>query len=115
MPQPNDWRTRIICDASIHHGEPTIRGTRIAVSVLVASLTDLSIEENIRVGAQALGHADPAARAEELYGLFPVLREKRRAPASRLACTSGRKQSKFIERPRPGSRSKDGSLEMQAR
>jgi branched-chain amino acid transport system ATP-binding protein len=46
---------------------------------------DLSIEENIRVGAQALGHPDPAARMEQLYALFPVLREKRRAPASSLS------------------------------
>src|SRR5215469_13936929 len=28
----------------------------------LAVFPDLSIEENIRVGAQALGHADPAAR-----------------------------------------------------
>jgi branched-chain amino acid transport system ATP-binding protein len=46
---------------------------------------DLSIEENIRVGAQALGHADSGARVEELYVTFPVLREKRRAPASSLS------------------------------
>ena len=51
----------------------------------LAVFPDLSIEENIRVGAQALGHADPTARVEELYGLFPVLREKRRAPASSLS------------------------------
>ena len=51
----------------------------------LAVFPDLSIEENIRVGAQALGHANPGARAEELYGLFPVLREKRRAPASSLS------------------------------
>ncbi len=51
----------------------------------LAVFPDLTIEENIRVGAQALGHADPGARAEELYGLFPVLREKRRAPASSLS------------------------------
>ena len=51
----------------------------------LAVFPDLSIEENIRVGAQALGHADPGARAEELYGLFPALREKRRAPASSLS------------------------------
>src|ERR1700719_4822097 len=35
----------------------------------LAVFPDLSIEENIRIGAQALGHADPAARAEGLYGL----------------------------------------------
>lgn len=51
----------------------------------LAVFPDLSIEENIRVGAEALGHADPGARIEELYGLFPVLREKRRDPASRLS------------------------------
>jgi branched-chain amino acid transport system ATP-binding protein len=51
----------------------------------LAVFPDLSIEENIRVGAQALGHANPGARAEELYALFPVLREKRRNPASSLS------------------------------
>src|ERR1700759_20592 len=47
----------------------------------LAVFPDLTIEENILIGAQALGHADPGARAEELYGLFPVLREKRKAAA----------------------------------
>jgi len=51
----------------------------------LAVFPDLSIEENIRVGAQALGHADPAARVDELYGLFPVLRDKRRDAASSLS------------------------------
>jgi branched-chain amino acid transport system ATP-binding protein len=51
----------------------------------LAVFPDLSIEENIRIGAQALGHANPGARVEELYGLFPVLRDKRRNPASSLS------------------------------
>jgi branched-chain amino acid transport system ATP-binding protein len=51
----------------------------------LAVFPDLSVEENIRIGAQALGHADSAARIEELYGTFPALREKRRAPASSLS------------------------------
>jgi branched-chain amino acid transport system ATP-binding protein len=51
----------------------------------LAVFPDLSIEENIRVGAQALGHTDPGSRVDELYGLFPVLREKRRNPASSLS------------------------------
>jgi branched-chain amino acid transport system ATP-binding protein len=51
----------------------------------LAVFPDLSIEENLKVGAQALGHANPGARAEELYGIFPVLREKRRNPASSLS------------------------------
>jgi branched-chain amino acid transport system ATP-binding protein len=51
----------------------------------LAVFPDLSIEENIRVGAEALGHADPGARVDELYRLFPVLRDKRRNPASSLS------------------------------
>lgn len=51
----------------------------------LAVFPDLSIDENIRVGAQALGHANPTARVEELYGIFPVLRDKRRNPASSLS------------------------------
>ncbi len=51
----------------------------------LAVFPDLSIEENIRIGAQALGHADPGGRMDELYQLFPVLREKRRALASSLS------------------------------
>src|SRR5258708_37081485 len=33
---------------------------------------DPSIEGNIRVGAQAIGHADPGTRGEERDGLFPA-------------------------------------------
>jgi branched-chain amino acid transport system ATP-binding protein len=51
----------------------------------LAVFPDLSIEENLKVGAQALGHANPGKRAEELYGIFPVLRDKRRNPASSLS------------------------------
>ncbi len=51
----------------------------------LAVFPDLSIEENIRIGAQALGHADPGSRVDELYRLFPALREKRRNPASSLS------------------------------
>src|SRR5579862_9026600 len=51
----------------------------------LAVFPDLSIEENILIGAQALGHADPDSRMDELYQLFPVLREKRRQLASSLS------------------------------
>ena len=44
----DNWRTRIACDADLHHGEPCIKGTRIPVSILVASLADVSIEELLR-------------------------------------------------------------------
>jgi uncharacterized protein (DUF433 family) len=39
------WRQRIDCDPEFHHGAPCIRGTRVAVSVLVASLADLTMDE----------------------------------------------------------------------
>ncbi len=45
---PEDWRQRIVCDPDLHHGEPCIHGTRIAVSVLVASMADLSIDELLK-------------------------------------------------------------------
>lgn len=40
-----NWRDRIVCDPHIHHGEPCIRGTRVAVAVIVGSLADLTIDE----------------------------------------------------------------------
>jgi uncharacterized protein (DUF433 family) len=43
-----DWRRRVVCDADLHHGEPCIQGTRITVSILVASLADMSLEELLR-------------------------------------------------------------------
>lgn len=52
-PQPShtrshDWRSRIVSDPDIRHGEAVIRGTRIAVSTIVASLADLSIDDLLR-------------------------------------------------------------------
>jgi uncharacterized protein (DUF433 family) len=41
----DDWRKRIVCDPGLHHGEPCIKGTRIPVSVLVASLADMSVDD----------------------------------------------------------------------
>jgi len=49
----------------------------------LAVFPDLSVEENIRVGAEALGHSDP--NIEDLFETFPALRDKRRAPASSLS------------------------------
>ena len=46
--QKQDWQQRVVCDPQIHHGEPCVRGTRIAVSVIVASLADLTIDELLR-------------------------------------------------------------------
>ena len=46
---------------------------------------DLTIEENIRIGAQALSTTAAREKADEMYGLFPVLREKRDGLASSLS------------------------------
>ena len=46
---------------------------------------DLTIEENIRIGAQALSTGAAREKAEEMYSLFPVLREKRSGLASSLS------------------------------
>lgn len=45
---PEPWRQRIVNDPGLHHGEPCIKGTRIAVSVIVATIADLSIDEVLR-------------------------------------------------------------------
>ena len=40
-----DWADRIVSDAGLHHREPCVRGTPVPVSVIVASLADLSVDE----------------------------------------------------------------------
>ena len=45
MPNTESWRDRIVSDPQLHHGEPCIRGTRIAVSVIVANLTEMSVDQ----------------------------------------------------------------------
>lgn len=39
------WRERIVCNPDLHSGEPCISGTRIPVSMLVASMADLTLDE----------------------------------------------------------------------
>jgi uncharacterized protein (DUF433 family) len=41
----DQWRQRIVCDPEIHHGEPCIQGTRVAVAVIVASLAEISTDD----------------------------------------------------------------------
>ena len=35
-----NWRDRIVIEPTIHHGDPCIKGTRVPVSVIVASIAD---------------------------------------------------------------------------
>ena len=40
-----DWRDRVVRDPDIHHGEPSVRGTRIPVSIILGSVADgMSLE-----------------------------------------------------------------------
>jgi len=48
MDDDDTWRERIVCQADLHHGEPCIKGTRIAVSIIVAGLTEMSVEELLK-------------------------------------------------------------------
>jgi branched-chain amino acid transport system ATP-binding protein len=49
---------------------------------------ELTVEENLRLGG--LWRRRSAAAPEEIYDLFPRLRERRRQPASRLSGASAR-------------------------
>jgi branched-chain amino acid transport system ATP-binding protein len=51
----------------------------------IAVFQALSVEENIRIGAQTLDAKRARVRADELYAIFPVLKEKRGAAASSLS------------------------------
>ncbi len=35
-----DWKKRITVDPAIHHGDPVITGTRVPVSIIVASIAE---------------------------------------------------------------------------
>ena len=42
-----NWRERITIDPAIHHGKPCIKGTRVAVSVIVGSIAEGFTPERI--------------------------------------------------------------------
>lgn len=42
-----NWRDRIIIDPAVHHGDPCIKGTRVPVSVIAASLADGDTPEQV--------------------------------------------------------------------
>ncbi len=35
-----DWRERIVVDATIHHGDPCIKGSRVPVTIIVGSIAE---------------------------------------------------------------------------
>lgn len=74
------WRTRIVADPEIHHGDPCIKGTRIPVAVVLGSLADgMSADEIIEEYPQlclddvraALEYAAEVTHREVLIPLTP--------------------------------------------
>ena len=57
---------------------------------------DFSVEENIRLGAHTRPKAEVAGRLEEMFALFPALKEKRAVPAGLLS--GGQQQMLAIAR-----------------
>lgn len=43
--QNQNWRDRVVCDPKLHHGEPCIKGTRVAVAVIVTNLTEMTVDK----------------------------------------------------------------------
>ncbi len=74
------WRDRVVVDADLHHGDPCIRGTRIPVQTLIASLADGMTSDEI-LGAYpqlstedilgALSYAADVLRHEVMIPLSP--------------------------------------------
>lgn len=76
--QRTDWRDRVTIDPDLRHGQPCIRGTRVAVATIVGSLADGMSEEEIRQAypqvtiedvRAALAYAAEAVRFEALAPL----------------------------------------------
>jgi len=74
------WKTRVLIDPAIHHGDPCIRGTRIPVATIVGSLADgMTPEDVIKEYPQlsredvlaALEYAAEAVHHEALIPLTP--------------------------------------------
>ena len=42
-----DWREHIAVDPKVHHGDPCIKGTRVPVCVIVASIADGDTPEDL--------------------------------------------------------------------
>lgn len=54
-----DWKGRVLIDPAIHHGDPSIKGTRIPVSIIVGSIADgMSMSEVL--------HAYPQLTPEDI-------------------------------------------------
>ena len=62
------WQDRIAIDLDIHHGDPSIKGTRIPVTMIVGSLADGMSFEDIR-------EAYPQLADEDIYAALAYAAE----------------------------------------
>jgi branched-chain amino acid transport system ATP-binding protein len=70
--------------------ETTPAHERVALGIVHAPegrqvFAPLSVEDNLRLGAYRRGRGEAEASLERVYGLFPVLAERRRQPAGSLS------------------------------
>lgn len=72
-----DWRRHLVTDPAICHGRPTVRGTRVLVSVL-------------------LSHLAHGETAEEILGQFPTV-----SPEALRAVVAFAAESAFDDLPAP--------------
>ncbi|HUN47239.1 MAG TPA: ABC transporter ATP-binding protein [Stellaceae bacterium] len=81
------WRGSIRFDGADITGLRTDHRVRRGMVYMseTAGFPGLTIEENIRIGAQFLSAREASRRAQELYEIFPALAEKKKALASSLS------------------------------
>jgi uncharacterized protein (DUF433 family) len=67
-----DWHGFISVDPEVHHGEPCINGTRIAVSTIMGSIADgMSVDEILE--------AYPQLKKESVQAVLKMSQEKGRS------------------------------------
>lgn len=81
------WGGRILFDGrDVTHLRTDVRVQRgIAFMSEMSGFPDLTVEENLRVGAQLLSKFQLRQSIEEVYSIFPILAERRRSLASSLS------------------------------
>ena len=55
------WQDRVVIDPELHHGDPSIKGTRIPVAMIVGSLADGMTYGQIRTAYPQLSDEDISA------------------------------------------------------
>ncbi len=71
------WQDHVITDADLHHGDPCIRGTRVPIRTIIASLADGMRPEDI---LSAYPQLTPTSIRAALAYAADVLREESLIP-----------------------------------